>query len=273
MIILYSVLTLGVLGVLCGGMLAYAANKFTVPVDPRVEKLLSALPGANCGACGYASCAELAKAILRGEVSATGCVAGGSDVAEKIAGILGHKLDQDALTRKVAFIRCRGGKDKAKEKFSYVGVEDCSASMLIAGGHKACEYGCLGLGSCVKVCPFNAMIMGSDGIPVIDELKCTACGKCVAECPRKIIVLIPRVQNVVLACMSRDKSKKVKDVCSVGCITCGICVRPDVSSSEFITMGENLPEVHWKKGVDLRRVLDNAVKKCPDNCFIVRDEE
>jgi Na+-translocating ferredoxin:NAD+ oxidoreductase RNF subunit RnfB len=273
MIILYSVLTLGVLGILCGWMLAYAAKKFNVPVDPRVERLLNALPGSNCGACGYASCSELAKAVLRGEVSAAGCVAGGSDVAEKIAGIIGHKLDVDTLTKKTAFVRCRGGKDKAKEKFSYTGVEDCAAAMLIAGGHKACEYGCLGLSSCVRVCPFGAMKMGDDGIPVIDESKCTACNKCVVECPRKLISLIPRAQDVVLACVSRDKGKKVKDVCSVGCITCGICVRPDVASGEFISMGENLPEIHWKKGVDLKKMLENAVKKCPNNCFVVRGGE
>lgn len=270
MIILYSVLTLGVIGLVSGGMLAFAAKKFSVPVDPRVEELAHALPGANCGACGYASCVALAKAILKGESAANGCVAGGSDVAGKVAEIIGKPLDETMLTRRVAVVKCRGGKDKAKEKFRYTGVETCGAAVLIQGGPKACVYGCFGFADCVRVCPFNAIKMGRDGIPVIDESKCTACGKCVSACPRKIIRLIPRDRTVFIACVSKDKGKKVKDVCSVGCITCGICVRPDVSSSEVITMGENIPVIHWRQGVDLKKLLFNAINKCPNKCFIVR---
>lgn len=270
MIILYSVLTLGVLGVVSGGMLAYAAKKFSVPVDPRVEKLVGVLPGANCGACGYASCMELAKAVLKGEAAANGCIAGGSEVAEKVAEVIGASLDISAVTKKTAVIHCRGGIGKAKEKFIYKGIEDCNAAMVIAGGHKACVYGCLGQRSCVKVCPFGAITMGTDGIPIIDDGKCKACNKCVEICPRKIITLAPREQAVFLACVSKDKGKKVRDACSVGCITCGICVKPDVSSSEVITMAGNLPEIHWKKGQDLKKLLENAVKKCPNQCFVVK---
>lgn len=270
MIILYSVLTLGIIGLVSGGMLTFAAKKFSVPVDERVEKLAGVLPGANCGACGYASCFELAKAILKGEAAANGCIAGGSEVAGKVAEIIGKPLDAAILTKRVAVVKCRGGKDKAKEKFKYRGVETCGAAILISGGHKACIYGCLGFGDCVRICPFNAVKMGPDGIPVIDEDKCTACGKCVGVCRRKIIRLIPRDRTVFIACVSKDKGKKVRDVCSVGCIACGICVKPDVSSGDVITMGENIPEIHWRPGMDLRKLLENAVKKCPNKCFIVR---
>lgn len=273
MIILYSVLTLGVLGLVSGGMLAFAAKKFSVPVDPRVEKLINVLPGANCGACGYASCAELAKAVLNGEAAATSCIAGGAEVAEKVGKVLGKEVDTSKLTKKTAFVRCRGGKDKAKDKFEYKGVETCRAAMLVSGGHKACMYGCLGLGDCVRVCPFSAIVLGATGIPIIDEDKCTACNKCVVECPRDIITLIPREQSVVLACVSKDKGKKVRDVCTAGCFTCGLCVKPDVAPSEAITMGgENLPLIHWKRGQDLKKLLENAVKKCPDKCFVIRGE-
>lgn len=271
MIILWSVLTLGIIGLVSGGMLAYAAKKFHVPIDPHVEKLVSVLPGANCGACGYANCVELAKAILKGGVGVNGCIAGGSDVASQVAEIIGKPFEEAALTKKVAVIQCRGGRDKAKERFKYIGIENCSASLLIAGGHKACIYGCLGLGDCVRVCPFDAIRMEPSGLPVIDEDKCAACGKCVDACPRGIITLIQRDQSVFIACVSKDKAKKVKEVCSVGCITCGICVRPDVSSGDIITMGENIPEIHWRPGQDLKKLLEDAVKKCPNKCFIVRE--
>lgn len=274
MIIVYSVLTLGIMGLVAGAMLSYAARRFSVPVDPRVERVADVLPGANCGACGYASCIELARAVVKGEAAATSCVAGGSDVAAKVAEVTGQAVDVSKITPKTAFVRCRGGRDKAKDKFEYKGVETCHASMLVAGGHKACVYGCLGLGDCVRVCPFDAIKMGEDGIPVVDEEKCTACNKCVVECPRQIITLIPRDQAVVLACVSKDKGKKVRDECTVGCFTCGLCVKPDIAPAEAITMGkENLPEVHWKPGMDLKVMLENAVKKCPDKCFIVRGGE
>lgn len=270
MIILYSILTLGFIGFVAGGMLTYAAKRFSVPVDPKVEGLVSVLPGANCGACGYASCRELAKAILKGEVAVTGCIAGGGEVADKVAGFIGKPLEAGALTKRVAVVQCRGGKGKAKEKFRYIGIENCSAALLVSGGNKTCIYGCLGLGDCVKICPFNAIEMGEDGIPVIIEERCTGCGKCVEVCPRRIIKLIPRDQAVFIACVSKDKAKKVRDICSVGCITCGICVMPDVSSGEVITMGENLPVIHWKPGLDLKKLLEDAVEKCPNKCFIVR---
>lgn len=269
MIILWSILTLGVLGLISGGLLAYGAKKFHVDVDPKIESLLEVLPGANCGACGYPNCAELAKAILREDVGVNGCIAGGSDVASKVAEIMGKKVEEVGL-KKVAVVRCRGTKDKAKEKFRYIGVESCSASLLVAGGHKACIYGCLGLGDCVRVCPFDAIKMGQDELPVINEEKCTACGKCVNACPRGIITLIPKEQAVFIACVSKDRGKKVRDVCTVGCITCGICVKPDVSNPEVISMGDNIPVIHWEKGQDLKRLLENAIKKCPNKCFVVR---
>ena len=270
MIIVYSILTLGLLGLASGVLLAFAAKKFYVPVDPRVEQLTGILPGANCGACGYASCQALAKAVLKGEAAVNSCIAGSVSTAEKVAAFMGAKFDNAKNHKRIAIVRCKGGKDKAKKKFVYTGIKDCSAAQLIAGGHKMCAYGCLGHGNCVKVCPFDAIDMGADGIPVVNEDRCTACGKCVAACPRKIIELTSFNQAVYLACVSRDKGKKVKDACSVGCIACGICVKPEVSSQEVITMGGNLPEIHWKEGLDLKKLLENAVKKCPCNCFSVR---
>lgn len=268
--ILYSVLTLGILGLVAGGILSYAAKRFSVFLDPRVEKLAHILPGANCGACGYASCIALAKAVLSGLASANSCIAGGEGIASKVSEIVGKTAVSTVKLPKVAVVQCQGGRSKAKERFKYIGIEDCNAALLIAGGHKACIYGCLGLGTCVKICPFDAVTMSPDGLPVIDEDKCIACGKCIKVCTRGIITLIPRGKEVYLACVSKDKAKKVREVCKAGCIACGICIKPSITPEGLITMVENLPEIHWEEGKDLKNLLEQTVKKCPNKCFVVR---
>lgn len=271
-IVIYSLLTLGIIGLLSGLVLFFAAKKLSLTVDPRIEELIKVLPGANCGACGYASCKELAKALANNEAAADSCIAGGHDVAGKVAAILGQSAVGNAnKIKKVAVVQCRGGKNAAKEKFKYKRMKDCKAALLIGGGHKACEYGCLGFGNCVIVCPFDAIKMGADEIPVIDESKCTACGKCVEACPRKIIALIPRDQQVFLACVSKDKGKKVREVCKAGCIACGICVKPEVTPHGIITMPGNLPVIHWEQGKDLKKLLEQTVEKCPNKCFVVSE--
>ncbi len=269
-IIIYSFITLGVMGIGAGVLLYYTARKFSVPVDSRVEEITQILPGANCGACGYASCRALARAIIEEAASPSSCIAGGAVVADKIADILGREKEPGTGDRKVAVVQCRGGCDKAGDRFKYTGLQDCRAAVLTGGGPKACSYGCLGLGSCVTACPFGALDMGPDGIPVVDEDKCTGCGKCVAVCPRGIIALIPRWQNVFLGCVSHDKLKKVKEVCSVGCIACGLCVRPGIGSEEDIIMEDNLPRLRPRENKDLAVALDQAIAKCPSKCFVVR---
>jgi len=269
-IILYSVIALGVLGLSAGWMLSYAARRFTVTQDPRFQRLIGAMPGINCGACGYASCAEAAKAIIEGAASVNICVAGGKDTAEKAAEITGRRIGDTNIISRIAVVQCKGGKSFAKDKFEYIGVENCSAALLIAGGPKACAYGCLGFGTCAEVCPFDAITMSADRLPVIDENKCTGCGKCAEACPRNIIVLIPRAQKVYLGCVSQDKARAVRDVCKAGCIACGLCARPNITSEGLITMDNNLPQIHWQKDKDLKELLNQAVAKCPSKCFVVR---
>lgn len=270
-ILIYTLLTLGILGFLSGLILYLASKKLSVPIDPKIEKIAEVLPGANCGACGHASCHALAKAIAEDQAAVTSCIPGGAKVAEEIAKIIGKQIDESSIIKKVAAVRCQGGKDKAKEKFTYIGIEDCTAATLVSGGHKACAYGCLGLSSCVKVCPFDAIAMNENSLPVVNYEKCTGCGKCVAVCPRKIIALIPNDQSVFIGCVSKDKLKEVKTVCSVGCIACGICTKPGISPEEVIKMGDNnLPEITWKQGQDLKTLLGNAISKCPSKCFVVK---
>ncbi len=252
---------------LFGAGLAYASKKFAVYVDPKVERITDILPGANCGACGKPGCSAYAEAVAKGETPPNMCSPGGAEVTEKIAEILGIKAE--AQEPKVAVVQCQGGKAEATEKYIYQGLEDCNAAQLVGGGHKGCSYGCLGLGSCVKACPFDAMYMNDNGLPVVIEDKCTACNVCVTTCPRDIMALIPRSQNVFLGCISQDKLKAVKSVCKVGCFACKICTTKKVTETEAIVMDGNLPVIQDIHSDDLYK----AFEKCPANSYVIRGEK
>ena len=178
-------IVLCVLGIIFGIILAVASKVFAVEKDPREEAITECLPGANCGGCGFAGCDALAKAIANGQAPANACPVGGAPVGEKIASILG--VDAGAADKKVAFVRCKGTCDKAKTLYTYTGIEDCAKATVVPGGSpKACSYGCMGFGSCVKACQFDAIHV-IDGVAVVDKEKCVACGKCVAACPKGLI--------------------------------------------------------------------------------------
>jgi Na+-translocating ferredoxin:NAD+ oxidoreductase subunit B len=260
-----SFIVMGGMGFLFGAILAFAAKKFAVQVDPKVEQIIEVLPKANCGACGQAGCNAYAEAIAQGRVPPNKCTPGGKDVAEKIAVIMGI-TGVTAEEAKVAVVQCQGGKEQAIEKFFYEGIEDCHAAQLVAGGPKACRYGCLGFGSCVRACPFDAMYMNENGLPVVIEEKCTGCNVCVVTCPRSIMALVPRTQKVYLGCISQDRTKDVKSVCKVGCWTCKICVSPKVAPTGSIVMEGNLPVI---KDV-INDELYTAAEKCPAGSYVVR---
>ena len=267
MTIISSVIGLGFLGVLFGGGLAIASKKFAVKIDPRVEMAIETLPGTNCGACGFPGCNAYGEAVVQAGAKTNLCVPGGQDVALKLAGLLGQEADE-AQEAKIAVVQCKGGRNEAKEKFQYQGIEDCYAAQLIGGGSKACKYGCLGYGTCVRSCPFDAMVMDENGLPFIDEEKCTGCGICVQSCPRNILTLIPVSQKIYLGCKSQDRGKQVKNVCSVGCTGCTLCANPNSTPSGAIQMEGYLPVIVDKYANDLMK----AVEKCPTSSFVVRGE-
>lgn len=219
--VLTAVITVGALGMLASLILGVAAKVFYVYVDPRIGQVGDLLPGANCGGCGYAGCTDLAAAIVQGNAPANGCKAASDDVAQSIAKLLG--LSIEAGERQVAQILCRGDVAHAERKFDYMGIQDCRAAQLVSGGDKTCAYGCLGLGTCVQACLFDALHMGENGLPVVNTNLCTGCGSCVNICPRHIPRLIPISQKVLTLCSSHDIGKVVKEICEVGCIGCGLC--------------------------------------------------
>ncbi len=234
--VLTAIFAMAGLGILLSLILGIAAKVFYVYVDPRIEKILDQLPGANCGGCGYAGCSDYAEAIVLKGAPPNLCVAVSKEAIENVCSLLGTTIEFGE--RKIAMVFCKGTDDKAKRRFVYNGAKDCRAAIVSTGGDKECEYGCLGLGSCVKACPFGGLTMGEDGLPKVDTSLCTGCGSCARACPRGIIKIVPVSQVTANLCSNKDRGKQVKEICSVGCIGCGICQKK--CPEKAITMIEGL---------------------------------
>jgi len=202
-----GILVMGGLGVFVGVGLALASKIFYVYVDPKIEAVEEALPGANCGGCGYPGCSANAVAIVQGNSSASSCVAGGPEIAEEIAAIMGVKLE--AREPDIARPGCTYGFQDADLKYIYNGMNDCRAAALLSGGTKECPIGCLGLGTCVRACPFDALSMGADNLPVVDPKLCTGCGTCERVCPKHIITLSSYTRRI--------QAEHTTDECTAPC--------------------------------------------------------
>lgn len=219
--ILIPALVIGAIGLVLGALLAVASKIFAVEKDEKAEAITEVLPGANCGGCGFAGCGAYAEAISKGEAKISCCSPGGQAVSDSIAEIMG--VSAEAVEEKVAVVLCKGSDENAENKYNYEGLEDCVAvSRLQGGGDKECSYGCMGHGSCAKVCSRNAISM-VNGIAVVDREKCGGCGECAEICPKKVIRIVPKNSVYVVKCVSCDKGAAMKTKCSVGCIGCKIC--------------------------------------------------
>ncbi len=216
-----AAISLGAFGLLFGAGLSLASKKFYVWVDPKEVEVDEALPGVNCGACGLPGCSAFAHAVVAGKAEVNGCIAGGSTVTDSLALIMG--VSADAREKMIAKPMCSGGLLNAKERFAYDGIEHCKAAILVANGFKTCTYGCLGFGSCKIACPFNAIEIDENHIPVVHPERCTGCGKCVEVCPKNIMEMVSDKSKVHVLCRSQDKGKAVKAKCAIGCIGCKIC--------------------------------------------------
>lgn len=256
----WCLIVMGGLGVAFGVGLALASRFFHVEVDPRIEGVSEALPGVNCGACGYAGCEAYAEAVVLGTPPDM-CIPGGAETAHAVAQIMGLEVNGVRQAMR-AVVQCQGGTDRCASRFIYDGIEDCRAAHLLQGGAKACEYGCLGYGTCGEACPFDAIVMGEDRIPVIDWERCTGCGACVKACPRDLVRLVPDTIETYVACSSQDKGKAVKATCTVGCISCWLCVK--FSSEGAVEKEGNVPRLTYCEGADYTK----AIEKCPMNCFV-----
>jgi len=261
--IIISTLSMAGLGLFFASLLAFANQKLKVEEDPFIEKILHELPGINCGVCGFTGCRQYAEALARKEVAPDKCKASGDEQRADLARLLGVSLE--TKVKEAAVVHCGADNSVRKTKALYTGVETCLAAHNMFGGELLCDYGCLGYGDCVQACPFGGITI-IKGLPKIDRNKCTACAKCVAACPRKIISIMKVEDTEVLyvACSSQDKGALTRKTCSVGCIACGIC---DKLTGGAFSVKNNISRVDGKKMSQIKD-KEEVLKKCPTKCIL-----
>ena len=276
--ILIAIGILGVLGLGFGAVLAAASKVFYVETDPRLDKLNECLPGANCGGCGYAGCAGYAEAVLNGEAPIGKCASGGNECAQAMAEIMG--VEAEEVTRKVALVRCSGEKRYdsqgnlvagVRSKAEYEGFRDCIAASKVGGnGPISCKYGCLGFGTCVKACKYDAISV-VNGVARVNEDRCVGCMACANVCPRNLIAAVEPHRNVVIACNSMAKGAVTTRGCTVGCIGCGLCKK--ICPEGAITVTNNLAVIDYSKCTNCglcatvcpkKLIKDSNVENLPD---------
>jgi len=259
-----AVLTLATLCFLFATLLVLAHRVLHVDEDPRIEAVQQMLPGTNCGACGFPGCLGLAQATVEGKALPGKCTVMSADEQAAVAEFLG--VDVGAEEKVVARLACAGGTNTARNRARYEGLHSCRAAELVAGGGKACFWGCLGLGDCEAVCDFEAIVMNEFGLPVVIEDACTACGDCVDACPKDLFSLHPVSHRLWVACKNLDKGEAVLEDCQVGCDACGRCA---ADAPEVITMINNLPVVDYDRNHNVRHAID----RCPTGAIVWFDED
>ena len=256
---LYPVLLVCVVGAIAGIMLTIAAKVMYVPVDERVEQLTEALPGANCGGCGFAGCSDYAGAIVNSGADINSCAVGGPACAAKLAEIMG--MEAGSAEPQVATVRCGGYGEKTKKILEYKGVPTCKANKSIYSGDGACMHGCIGLGDCVSACKFNAIGI-VNGVAWVDRENCVGCGACAKACPNNLIALIPKSSLVYVACSNKDKGASTRKQCSAGCIACQKCVK--TCKFDAISIVDNHAVIDPEKCKN----CGMCAKVCPDSSII-----
>ena len=263
-VILIAVIVLGAIGLIAALVLYFTSKKFAVKEDPRIGQVNEVLPGANCGGCGFPGCGGMASACVKaadaGSLEGLNCPVGGQPVMEKVAAILGMKVEASAP--KLAVVRCNGTCENRPRTVIYDGVKSCRIANTTCMGETACAYGCLGCGDCVNACQFDAIKMNEEtGLPEVDSTKCTACGA--KACPRNIIeirvVKGAKKMGVVVECMNKDKGAVAMKACKAACIGCQKCVK--VCAFDAVHVENNLAYIDPEKCRNCRKCEQECPKK------------
>jgi len=259
--IILAAVVMGVLAVVVGHVLGWADLVFQVEVDPKVEAILRALPGANCGGCGFVGCADYADAVSKGKVEVNLCGPGGTASAQRIAEIMGVETP-DAFPYR-AVVHCVASGEQRLQRVPYLGEPTCAGANLVAGV-QGCVYGCLGLGDCVRACQYDAIHI-VNGLAVVGYDKCTGCTACVRACTRNIITMVPFKSDrmLVVGCSNQDSGPDVKAVCKVGCVGGKVCTR----NNDLMDMQGNLPRINYDK-YDPQTDFALIIEKCPAGSLV-----
>jgi electron transport complex protein RnfB len=254
--VILSVEILAGVGLVFAAFIALAYWKLRVYEDPRIDIVTSMLPGANCGACGFPGCRGFAEQVVAGKSKPAGCNVIDEGGAASIASYLG--VDAGESNKRVARLLCAGGTNVAVQQAEYRGLTTCGAAASVAGGGKGCAWGCLGFGDCAVSCAFDAITMNRFGLPVVDVAKCTACGDCVAACPKNLFEIIPLDQKLLVQCRSMIEGDELLESCAVGCTACGKCVID--AAPGLVTIERGSARVHYA----LNAQADiSAIARCP----------
>ncbi|MFH0946162.1 MAG: RnfABCDGE type electron transport complex subunit B [Planctomycetota bacterium] len=259
--ILISALILGSVGLVFGGLIAFANRTFKVYEDPRISGTVEFLPGNNCGACGFPGCQGFAEGLVQGKAEPSGCSVLGPEGVADVASYLG--VDAGEKKKVVARLLCAGGTDVALQKAAYLGLPTCGAAAAVSGGGKGCPWGCLSLADCETACGFDAIQMSETGLPVVDPVKCTACGDCVEACPKDLFELMPIEQHLIVQCKNLLEGESAEELCKVACTGCGRCAAD--AKDGLIEIVDGLAVINYDKN-DLAGV--EAIGRCPTNAIV-----
>lgn len=247
-----AVIIVAVIGIVAGIILAIASIVMAVPTDEKVDALKEALPGANCGACGFSGCSGYAEALANGSAELGLCSPGGEECANACGAILGKTA---SVEKKTAVVHCMGSYDVTSDKMNYDGIPTCAAAALISGGVSSCSFGCMGMGDCERACPYGAISI-CNGVAKVEPSLCKACSLCVKACPKGLISITPLKEQAVVRCSNCDKGAGVMKICKIGCIGCMKCVKVCESDAVKVT--------NFKATIDPSKCT--ACGKCVDAC-------
>lgn len=256
--ILLGFIVVTAIGLIAGVLLTLASHFMYVPKNKTVSKIRAALPGVNCGACGYAGCRDYAKAIVAGTAKTNLCIPGADATAQEIADIMGVEFED--VVEMMAFVHCNGHCEATSAKACYDGQMTCRAANLLYGGPGKCRFGCLGCGDCARACPVNAICI-KDGIARVNPEICIGCGLCVSDCPKGIISLIPLISKTAVMCSSQDKGAVARKNCTNACIGCKKC--ENTCPNGAIKVENNLAKIDYEKC----NFCGLCAEVCPTKCI------